>query len=359
MNQPHQIITRFLKTRDDFQLDVDLSFPATGITGLFGHSGSGKTTLLRLIAGLEHAKGFCQFEDQIWQNEHSTLPAYQRPIGYVFQDANLFPHLNVEKNLKFGQTRNPHSQKISLEHAIDLLGIGHLLARKPNQLSGGEKQRVGIARALAVNPALLLMDEPLAALDLARKQEIIPYLERLHDELAIPMIYVSHSPDEIARLADHLIVMERGKAIASGSLTDTLARIDLPIRLGEDTGVVLNGIISERDHEWHLMKLSFDGGELWTKDNGKPIGYHARIRVLARDVSISLDKPAMKTSIQNHLPGLIDDIQPDEHPGLSLVRIMLGNSVLIARVTARSAHWLRIAPGQEVWTQVKSVALIE
>ncbi len=359
MEPSQQIIARFLKKRAGFTLDVDISIPARGITGLFGHSGSGKTTLLRLIAGLEKAEGVCKFKEQYWQNEHTIVPTYQRPIGYVFQDANLFPHLTVANNLKYGQKRHQGKQSIALDHAIELLGIGHLLSRKPAQLSGGEKQRVGIARALAVSPELLLMDEPLAALDLARKQEILPYLERLHDELAIPMLYVSHAPDEIARLADHIVVMEKGSVVAAGSLTETLSRIDLPIRLGEDAGVVLNGVIIEKDETWHLMKLDFPGGTLWTRDNGKPLGHETRIRVLARDVSISISKPTEKNSIQNHLSGIIDDIQTDEHPGLCLVRILIGESVLVARVTARSAHELRIGIGQEVWAQVKSVALIE
>lgn len=354
-----QIIARFLKKRAGFTLDVDIAIPARGITGLFGHSGSGKTTLLRLIAGLETAEGCCQFKDQCWQDATNMVPTYKRPIGYVFQDANLFPHLTVEKNLKFGQTRHRGKQSIALDHAIELLGINHLLSRKPAQLSGGEKQRVGIARALAVSPQLLLMDEPLSALDLARKQEILPYLERLHHELDIPMLYVSHAPDEIARLADHIVVMEKGSVITTGNLTDTLSRIDLPIRLGEDAGVVLKGTITEKDTTWHLMKLNFPGGTLWTRDNGKPLGYETRIRVLARDVSISVSKPTEKNSIQNHLSGMIDDIQPDEHPGLSLVRILIGESAIVARVTARSAHELRIGMGQEVWAQVKSVALIE
>jgi len=227
------IQARFKLDWPGFTLDVDLDLPARGVTALFGHSGSGKTTLLRCIAGLERApQGQLKVLGDIWQNGSQWLPTHQRPLGYVFQEASLFPHLTVMNNLQYGLKRVSGVVRVSLDQAIELLGIGHLLARKPDQLSGGERQRVGMARALALSPRLLLMDEPLAALDLKRKQEILPYLERLHAELDIPVLYVSHSPDEVARLADHIVVMEAGRAVAAGQLTDTLARIDLPIRPG-------------------------------------------------------------------------------------------------------------------------------
>ena len=199
------IDARFRLDWPGFSLDVDLALPGRGVTALFGHSGSGKTTLLRCIAGLERAaQGRLAVDGEVWQDAGSWLPPHQRPIGYVFQEASLFAHLTVLGNLRYGMKRISGAQRVSLDHAIELLGIGHLLDRKPDRLSGGERQRVGIARALAVSPRLLLMDEPLAALDLKRKQEILPYLERLHDELSIPVLYVSHSPDEVARLADYL-----------------------------------------------------------------------------------------------------------------------------------------------------------
>lgn len=359
MYQDEMILARFLKQWDGFALDVDLALPGKGITALFGHSGSGKTTLLRAIAGLGgRSPGHCIFKGHIWQNAEQYLPAYRRPIGYVFQDANLFPHLTVNKNLQYGMQRTSAIQRISLEQVIDLLGIEHLLSRKPDQLSGGEKQRVGIARALAVSPELLLMDEPLAALDLARKQEILPYLERLHKELNIPVLYVSHSPDEVARLADHIVVMAQGKVVADGPLTDILSRIDLPIRLGEDTGVVLNGVIRARDEQWQLSHITFAGGALWTKDTGRTVGEQVRVRVLARDVSISLYQQH-DTSIQNHLAGTVESVHPDEHQGLLLVRVLVGETLFVSRLTNRSAHQLNISVGQPVWIQVKSVALIE
>ena len=352
------IDARFRLDWPGFILDVDLSLPGRGVTALFGHSGSGKTTLLRCIAGLERAReGRLTVNGEVWQDERHWLPTHKRPIGYVFQEASLFPHLSVLGNLRYGMKRMFDPQRVSLDHAIELLGIGHLLDRKPDRLSGGERQRVGIARALAVSPRLLLMDEPLAALDLKRKQEILPYLERLHDELDIPVLYVSHSPDEVARLADHIVAMEDGKVLADGPLGDTLARLDLPIRLGEDAGVVIEAMVAERDANWHLIRVDFAGGHLWVRDNDMPLGHHARVRILARDVSLSHDK-GEDTSILNALPARVTAIADDSHPALALVRLDIGDTPLIARLTKRSANHLTLRPGMEVWAHIKAVALI-
>jgi molybdate transport system ATP-binding protein len=353
------IHARFRLDRSDFRLDVDLDLPGRGVTALFGHSGSGKTTLLRLIAGLERAEGGeLSVNGQVWQDSATFLPTHRRPLGYVFQEASLFSHLNIRRNLEFGMKRvDAAARKVSLDQAINLLGIGHLLERKPASLSGGERQRVGIARALAVSPRILLMDEPLAALDLARKQEILPYLERLHDELEIPVLYVSHAPDEVARLADHIVVMDAGKAVASGPLTETLARLDLPIRLGEDAGVVLDGTVAERDSQWHLARVEFAGGEVWVRDGGHALGHHVRIRILARDVSLALARHD-GTSILNILPAVVAAVADDAHPAQALVRMDVGGSPLVARLTRRSANALALAPGQSVYAQIKAVALI-
>ncbi|WP_296900771.1 molybdenum ABC transporter ATP-binding protein [Thiohalocapsa sp.] len=345
-----------------FSLDVDEQLPARGVTALFGHSGSGKTTLLRCIAGLEQAAtGRLSFNGDVWQDRDVWVPTHRRPIGYVFQEPSLFPHLTVLGNLHYGQKRSRQEDrqaaKFNLEHAIDLLGIGHLLKRKPAALSGGERQRVGMARALAVSPKLLLMDEPLAALDLARKQEILPYLERLHDDLEIPVLYVSHAPDEVARLADHLVVMEGGRVLASGPLNDTLARLDLPIRLGEDAGVVLDGHVAERDERWHLLRVACCNTSLWVRDTGADLGDHARVRILARDVSIA-HEPKEGTSILNTLPARVVSLGDDAHPALSLVKLAVDGKPVLSRVTRRSAEQLGLAPGQQVWIQIKAVALL-
>lgn len=353
------IQARFRLDWPGFTLDVDLTLPGRGVTALFGHSGSGKTTLLRCIAGLERApQGFLRVNGEIWQDRRHWLPTHRRCLGYVFQEAYLFPHLSVLGNLRYGLKRGAAERAVSLDHAIELLGIGHLLARKPDRLSGGERSRVGIARALASSPRLLLMDEPLAALDLKRKQEILPYLERLHDELEIPVLYVSHSPDEVARLADHLVVLDAGRALASGPLAQTLARLDLPIRLGEDVGAVLEATVGAIDEQWRLARVDFPGGSLWSRDRGVPVGRKVRVRVLARDVSLARQHPGL-SSIQNVLEGRVDAIANDDHPALALVRVQVGASALIARLTRRSAATLEIVPGQAVWVQVKSVALME
>ncbi|QXP83770.1 molybdenum ABC transporter ATP-binding protein [Methylococcus sp. Mc7] len=354
-----EIRARFRVDWPGFRLDVDLALPGRGVTALFGHSGSGKTTLLRCIAGLERASpGHLAFNGEVWQDERTWVPTHRRPLGYVFQEASLFPHLTVLGNLRFGMKRASAQRRVGLDQAVELLGIGHLLDRRPDRLSGGERQRVAIARALAVGPRILLMDEPLAALDLKRKQEILPYLERLHDELDIPVMYVSHSPDEVARLADHLVAMEEGRVIAAGPLKETLARLDLPIRLGEDAGAVLDAVVGERDESWHLARVDFPGGSLWTRDRGIPVGRRIRVRVLARDVSLARQRQE-ETSVLNLLRGRVDAIEDEDHPGLALVRVRVGESPLLARLTKRSASALGIVRGQEVWVQVKSVALME
>ena len=351
------IDARFRLDRPGFSLDVDLALPGRGITALFGHSGAGKTTLLRCIAGLERApQGRLVVDGEVWQDTERWVPTHKRPIGYVFQEASLFPHLTVLGNLRYGMKRSGKPQRVSLDHAIELLGIGHLLDRKPDALSGGERQRVGMARALAVSPRLLLMDEPLAGLDLQRKQEILPYLERLHDALDIPVLYVSHAPEEVARLADHMVVMERGRVLMSGALVETLTRLDWPVRLGEDVGVVLEGTVVERDGHWHLARVEFAGGSLWVRDDGHATGERLRLRVLARDVSLARE-PGI-SSIQNVLRGTVDAIGEDEHPSLMRVRVRVGPSLLLARLTQRAASALHLAVGQEVWVQVKSAALM-
>lgn len=354
-----EIAARFKLDWPGFTLDVDLNLPGNGVTALFGHSGSGKTTLLRCIAGLERAAhGRLVFNGRTWQDDGRWLPPHRRPIGYVFQEASLFPHLSVLGNLEYGRKRSAGTGRVALDQAVELLGIDHFLQRKPDSLSGGERQRVGIARALAVSPEILLMDEPLAALDLKRKQEILPYLERLHDQLDIPIIYVSHAPDEVARLADHLVVLEDGRVVSAGPLAETLARIDLPIRLGEDVGVVLDATVERIDVTWQLMRVVFPGGSLWTRARDLPAGRRVRVRVLARDVSLAVDEPG-QSSIQNVLPAIVDAVGPDEHPGLLLVRVAVGESRLVARLTRRSAEQLGIVVGRPVYAQVKSVALME
>ena len=354
-----ELQARFHHRYAGFTLDVDLQLPGKGVTALFGPSGCGKTTLLRCMAGLTRAdQGQLTVNGEVWQDDEHCRPTHQRPLGYVFQEASLFAHLNVRRNLQYGQARVQKTERrIELGSVVELLGIAHLLERMPQGLSGGERQRVAIARALLTSPRLLLMDEPLAALDIARKMEFLPYLERLHDELDIPVVYVSHAPDEVARLADHIVLMQEGRTVAAGPLTETLARLDLPIHLGEDAGVVLRAVVVERDTAWHLARVEFPGGSLWVRDGGHAVGHAVRVRILARDVSIAL-APVVGTSIQNCLPATVEQMAGDYHPALSLLRLRLGQSPLLARLTRRSAAALELESGKLVWVQIKAVALI-
>jgi len=348
--------------RGGFSLDVDLAAPPAGITAVLGPSGCGKTTLLRCIAGLERAAGIVEVHGERWQDSTAGLflPTWRRPLGYVFQEASLFDHLDVARNLAYAQRRSGTGDVggLGLEAATELLGIAHLLARKPGQLSGGERQRVAIARALAAQPRLLLLDEPLAALDAARRREILPWLERLRDQARLPMLYVTHAVDEAARLADHLVVMDQGRVRASGSAADVLARVDLPLARDEDAGALIYATVAERDERWHLARADFDGGSLWFKDEGLALGSAVRLRALARDVSLALAKPG-ETSIQNLLPCEVEAIAPGAHASQAMVRLACGESVLLARVTARAVDALGLVPGRAVWAQVKSAALVE
>ncbi|MFP5383483.1 MAG: molybdenum ABC transporter ATP-binding protein [Gammaproteobacteria bacterium] len=353
------IDARFLLTRAGFSLDVDLHLPGRGVTALFGVSGSGKTTLLRCIAGLERAEGELRVNGAPWQDANHNLPTHRRPIGYVFQDTALFPHLSVHDNLQFGLKRvPPAARRIAPDEVVDLLGIGHLMERRPDRLSGGEQQRVAIARALATSPQLLLMDEPLAALDAARKREILPYLERLHETLSIPVFYVSHAVEEVMRLADHLVLMDNGRVLAAGTFRELASRHDLPFQRDDEAGVVLEARIAERDGRWQLARAAFADGSLWVRDAGLPLGKPLRVRVLARDVSIAL-AAHHDTSIANVLPVTVESLVADHHPAQVLVRLRAGNTPLLARVTARSADALGLVPGRAVFAQVKSVAVIE
>ena len=359
MSTPLPIHLRFKTQALHFSLDIKLDMPGSGVTAIFGPSGSGKTTLLRCIAGLQRPEtGDVQLEGQVWQSRDVFLPTHKRAVGYVFQEASLFPHLTAKGNLQFAMKRaDQPGMGVAYDQAVSLLDIEPLLRRYPDQLSGGERQRIAIARALLINPRLLLMDEPLAALDQPRKQEILSYLDRVRKELDIPVIYVSHSADEIARLANHLVVLEKGRVTTSGPLQDVLARIDLPVQLGEDAGVVLEAKVIDRDARWHLARVAFPGGELWVRDRDDPIGSSVRVRVLARDVSLAF-QAYRETSIQNLLKGVVVEIAPDNDPAASLVQINIGLSKLVARITQRAQHHLQIKVGDTVWVQIKSVALV-
>lgn len=352
------IQARFNAQRGDFQLDAELSIPETGITALFGPSGSGKTSLLRAIAGLDHYEnGFVKVGDQVWQDGKEFLPTHKRSIGFVFQEANLFPHLSVKQNIEYGLKRSKATErKIVLQQAIELLGIEKLLTRSVEALSGGEQQRVAITRALAVSPKLLLMDEPLASLDADRKQEVLPYIERLHQELDIPVLYVSHAMEEIVTIADRLILINDGKTSESGNIGDMLTRMDSTLAHKHDAAAIVDAKVIEHDETYSLTYLDSAAGRFAVAKTTVSISDSARLRIAARDVSLTLSQHS-DSSILNCLPAIIDDIG-DEGTGQVTVRLLANGIPLLARITRKSSHELGLHKGKTVFAQVKSVALL-
>ena len=328
--------------RGDFELDVDVHIPASGVTGLFGESGSGKTTLLRCIAGLETG------------TPNDTRPVHRRGIGYVFQVPQLFPHLDVRRNIEFGLRRSA-SRRVDQSQVVEMLGLGGLLDRKPHSLSGGEAQRATIAAVLLRSPQLVLLDEPLASLDQRRKDELLPYLDRLHDELSVPMIYVSHSIDEVSRLCDHLLLIENGKIIGDGDLQEMLCRLDIPMLSGPEAGAVVNARPEYYDSAYDLTRFVFSGGTLSVPSEYDVNGPRVRLRVAANDVSICLTRPE-DTTILNILDAVVDEVHVTG-PASALVRLVAGTDYLLARITRRSVVRLDIKKGDRVFAQVKSVTV--
>lgn len=343
-----------------FILQVDFQTPGQGVTAVFGASGSGKTTLLRCIAGLERApQGFLEVNGNCWQDEsrHFFLPTHQRPLGYVFQEASLFSHLSVRKNLEYGLRRTPVEQrKVAFEDAIELLGVAPLLKRNPKRLSGGERQRVAIARALLTSPKLLLMDEPLAALDNNSKAEILPYLETLHAELSIPVLYITHAMPEVMRLADNILLLENGKLIGNGTLLEVLTRLDLPLSHTYEAGVVIEAKVVEHDQPFHLTYLEFSGGRLSLRCEDLAQGSTVRVVLNAKDVSLALENE-VHSSILNIFQATILEIA-EESPGQLMIKLDVNGALLLARITKKSGVLLNLQIGMKVYARVKSVALL-
>ena len=345
---------KYYMEKPGFILDVDLSVPAQGVSVIFGPSGCGKTTLLRLLAGLDKtAAGYCSLGTQVWQDASGLmLPPHRRPVGYVFQEPSLFTHLTVEGNLSYGEKRIP-TPSLNKSEILEMLGIGDLLKRFPDKLSGGEKQRVAIARALLSSPSLLLMDEPLSSLDLSRKRELMPFLERLHQELKIPILYVTHSPEELIRLGDYLVVMEAGKVKLHGTFPEVLAQAQLPYLLEEEASVVLEGRVGYRDEDWDLSLVELKDFSLWMADGKILPGQKIRLKIFARDVALSLH-PNHGTSVQNCIHGRVESLIPDIQPGVILARVRVGTSVVLSRLTRRAVNQLSLTPGREVYLLIKT-----
>jgi len=342
--------------RSDFTVAADFVIPAKGVLGIFGHSGSGKTTLLRCLAGLEKdVEGQIEVNSETWLDSTTNLSSQKRNIGYVFQEGRLFSHLTVEKNLHYGARRNhrKNDNEIDSEHLLELFNIGHLLKRYPFQLSGGEKQRVAIARALLKNPQLLLLDEPLASLDEKRKQEILPYLEKLHEELNIPMLYVSHNMDEMLHLCDYMLMMEQGQTVFNGNIHDALISPGSPLAKVESAVAVLEGTVSKQEKGFDISTVHTTNGNQFQVPGLMPIGKHVRLIVSASDVSLTRRK-ATETSILNIIEGKVAAIL-DKKGGRVLVQINCNKDILLSLISIKSFQVLQLSVGAEVFIQVKAV----
>ena len=342
-----------------FGLDAHFSSGA-GITALFGRSGAGKSTLLNLIAGLARpASGRIAVGGRVLYDGAAgiALAPHERRIGYVFQEGRLLPHLTVRQNLLYGRFFSRRAAQVAgFDQAVALLGIEALLERRPGALSGGEKQRVAIGRALLANPDLLLFDEPLASLDAPRKAEILYYVERLRDEVGIPIVYVSHSLDEVVRLADSLVLLSEGRVLATGPVLEMMGSVALRPYLGRhEGGAVVEARVASQDLESGLARLEFRGGALEVPDVEALIGEHVRIRIRARDVSLALSRPS-GLSIRNVLAGTISGIASEEGPSAD-VELDVGGTALIARITRKSVSELGLRPGLPVFALVKSVSI--
>lgn len=346
-----------------FVLDVAFEAPLAGVTALFGPSGCGKTSVLRCAAGLQRLAGRFALGDETWQGVDRFLPAHDRPVGYVFQEASLFPHLRVERNLLFGDRRArtpPGRRRLALADVADLLGLGPLLARAPRHLSGGERQRVAIGRALLSQPALLLMDEPLSALDRPTRDEILPFLERLARQVGLPMLYVTHDMREVERLAEHVVLMEAGRVIGAGTLEALQSNPALPLLHSREAAVSLTARVVGQDAAYGLLMLEAKGGRFMVPAPASPPGEARRLRIGAGDVSVALGAPPA-SSIANVLPARILSATRTSAAEVTMV-LGLGpagdGDRLLSRVTLRSWDQLGLAEGIEVVAQVKGVALV-
>ncbi|WP_043839782.1 molybdenum ABC transporter ATP-binding protein [Muricoccus aerilatus] len=344
---------------DGFRIEAAFATPTPGVTALFGPSGCGKSTLLSAVAGLlrpDRARVALDGAVLVDTAARIALPPERRRCGVVFQDARLFPHLSVATNLRYGERRAPRDATgPAFEEVVELLGIRPLLGRRPGALSGGERQRVALGRALLSRPRLLLMDEPLAALDAPRRAEVLPFLARVRHRFRVPILLVTHALDEVDRLADHLVLMEAGRVLATGTVEALSARTDLPLLAGRrDAGVALACRVIAHDAARGLTRLGFAGGELRVPLRAEPPGEALRLRVRARDVSVAVTEPR-GLSVQNILPALVESVE-EAGPHEAMLRLRLGEAALLSRVTAEAASRLALRPGLAVWALVKSAA---
>jgi len=348
-----------LKQLPGFRLDATLTAPTPGVIALFGRSGSGKSTLTNIISGLVSPDvGTVSLDGEALTDIRRgiSVPAERRQIGYVFQDARLFPHLSVISNLHYGERRNRRAAAIvGFDEVVALLGLAPLLQRKPRQLSGGERQRVSLGRALLSRPRLLLLDEPLASLDVSRREEVLPYLVALRDRLSIPMVYVSHQFEEVLRLATHLVLLEAGQVLAEGPVDEMSLYPELQSIIGPDlVGAVVEGQVTRVSAETGIADLAVGSGVLQVSLRDAPVGARVRLQLLARDVILAT-QPVQGLSVRNALPSTVIAISDDEF-GAALVRVDVGGPIVLARITQNARRALNLRPGDAVWTLVKAVS---
>ncbi len=350
------------RQQGSFTVELDLN-AGQGVTALFGRSGSGKTSIINMVAGLYRPDtGRISVEGKILFDSQAKidLPPDRRRLGYVFQEGRLFPHLSVTANLCFGMNRTPaNERRVAFDDVVAVLGIGHLLDRRPAKLSGGEKQRVAIGRALLASPRILLMDEPLAALDSQRKSELLPFIGKLSKVFSIPILYVSHSMDEVLKLADTLVLMDDGKAAAVGEVEDLLSRPNLQSLTGRyEAGSVIRATVLGHDVAHGTTRLGFDGGSLITPKLDSNVGAQMRVRIHARNVSIALGNQVGVTSICNSLPAIVQSVTPADDQGWAFdVIVRSGGISLWSQVTAHSQQTLKLEPGVQVTAMVKAVTI--
>ncbi|MBC7907869.1 MAG: molybdenum ABC transporter ATP-binding protein [Rhodospirillaceae bacterium] len=347
------------RQQGDFRVEVDLSAGA-GVTALFGRSGSGKSSVINMVAGLYRPdSGRIKVDGKVLfdSNLGIDLAPERRRLGYVFQDARLFPHLSVNGNLTFGMNRVPvHERRIGFDDVVEVLGIGHLLDRRPTKLSGGEKQRVSIGRALLASPRILLMDEPLAALDSQRKAELLPFIGKLARQFATPILYVSHSMDEVLRLSDTLVLMDGGRAAAVGPVEELLSRTDLrPLTGRYEAGAVIRATVAGHDSTYGISRLNFTGGTLVVAKVELPVGTPVRLRIHARDVSIAIDAPP-RISMRNVLPAVVKSVRAAEG-WLTDVVLDCGGTDIWSQVTAHAQAHLNLVPGMRVNALIKALTI--
>ncbi len=359
----HRLQVTLAKRLEQFDFRCDLDLPLAGLTALFGPSGAGKSTLINLIAGLHRpdegrvAVGDTVFFDAAARTE---LPVHERSLGMVFQDARLFPHMNARRNLMFGLKRaraRGVAPVATFEAVVDLLGLAALLEQRPHTLSGGEKQRVAIGRALLAQPRLLLMDEPLASLDAQRKDEVLAYIARLRDEFNVPILYVSHALDEVLRLATSLVLLDRGRVIAAGSVAEVLTRPDVRDRLGgAEFGTLVFGTVVAHDDRYAMSSIDCGGFTLRVPRVDLPVGVALRARIPARDVALTLARP-IDVSITNRIEGVVESVVPLPGPYAEVSVRVAPQTLIAARITRESADRLALAADVRVWCLIKSVAL--